>query len=159
MIHTEVSEVIGAPREKVFAISTKSEIWPKIYPHIKSVRRLREQYGEISLELDSVRGGLITLVQRKRAPEKVVEDMKNHKVRGKSSYTFESLPEGTRVTLSFDLEMIGLYKLLAPFAKGYIKKQLMALVLSPLKKAAEEDYLREDLLTGGGTQPLVQIES
>lgn len=50
---------------------------------------------------------------------------------------FEAVPEGTRYTLVGDISLKGLYRLLAPFLKGYIRKQMSKWVLEPVKTRAE----------------------
>lgn len=144
MINVEVSETIRAPRDEVFSLVAGYEDWPRTYPHIKSVRPLGQKYGEIVLELDTVVGGIVTIVQRTRKSDKIVQDLKNHKVYGKNIYTFETLLDGTRVTLAFSLSLKSFFRPLAPFVKGYIRKQLQSLVLLPLKNTAEAKKTQED---------------
>lgn len=89
------------------------------------------------LEVDYDSGGIVTLIQRAGAPKKIVTDIRRRGVYGQSIYTLEDLPEGTRVTLTLNVKLKGLYTLLEPFVQGYIKKRLETLSLEPLKKAAE----------------------
>jgi uncharacterized membrane protein len=142
LTYVEVSDIIRAPREKVFSLGTDFASWPKIYPHIKSVRVLRYAHGEILLELESSVGGRLAVAQRTRPSEKIVEDMKGAQMRGKTIYTFEALPQGTRVTLEFDARLKGLYKILGPFVKAHIRKRLMKQVIGPMKRAAEDPKLK-----------------
>ena len=137
MVHLEISNVIRAPLDKVFVLATEYENWPTIFPDMKSVRLVRQAYGEIVLEVNYDSGGIITLIQRAGAPKKIVTDIRRRGVYGQSIYTFEDLPEGTRVTLALNVKLEGLYRLLEPFVQGYIRKRLKTLSLEPLKKAAE----------------------
>ena len=43
----------------------------------------------------------------------------------------------SRFTLAADISLKGIYKLLAPFLPGYIRKQMTDLVLDPIRKVAE----------------------
>ena len=51
---------------------------------------------------------------------------------------FETVPGGTRLTVRGDIALKGWAKLLQPFLRGYVRRQVERLQLQPLKAAAEE---------------------
>jgi uncharacterized membrane protein len=145
MMFVEVSEIIRAPRDRVFSVETDFENWPKIFPHVRSVREVSQKYGETLLELEDSAGGRVTIVQRTRRCEKIVEDLARGTIREKCTYTFEALPDGTRVTIELGAKVKGPYKLLSPLVKAYLRRRLLRLVLGPMKRAAE-DFGSKDAL-------------
>ncbi|HEU5098655.1 MAG TPA: hypothetical protein VFU22_06540 [Roseiflexaceae bacterium] len=55
----------------------------------------------------------------------------------------QAIPEGTRYTLRADIALKGVYRFLAPFVRGYIRRQIAKLVLEPMRMAAEGGADRE----------------
>jgi hypothetical protein len=136
MLHVETSTMIQAPRTRVVEIYQDYRNWPNLFPTIKGVRLVREEPGKKVLEIDHREGRVINILTLVSQEEVELEEFKK-KYDGKFVNRFESVPGGTRFTVAADISLKGCYKLLAPFLGGYIRKQITAFVLDPVKKSAE----------------------
>jgi carbon monoxide dehydrogenase subunit G len=138
MIYVEVSDMIQAPREEVFALNADFRNWAGVFPDVSSVRLVQERYEERVFEVvDSGGHEKYTVVQRLRAPEKILREIKKRALTGKAMYTLTSTADGTLVTFTMAVTLRGYYRLLSPFMKGQVSRSLITHFLQPLKRAAE----------------------
>lgn len=134
----EVSDTIQAPRDEVFAFNADFRNWAGAFPGVSSVRLVKENYEERVFEVfDSVKDERYTIVQRVRAPEKIVREIRRRTMTGKATYTLTAATEGTRITFVMNASLRGYYRLLGPFMKGRLSKSLIAHFLEPVKRVAE----------------------
>ena len=131
-----MSTVIRAPRDRVFAIYANYRDWPKIFPTIKGVRLVRDDGDVKLLEIDH-REGLVPNTLRLRPPDVIAVDEIKRRYTGTFTNTFEVAPGGTRYTVAADTHLKGGYKLATPLVAGYVRHQLVTLVLDPIKQCAE----------------------
>lgn len=136
ILRVETCTLIHAPQARVIAVYRDYTNWPKIFPTIKAVRLLCEEPNKITLEIDHREGlvaNILTFISS--------EDIKLEEFKKKYDATFlnrfEAVSEGTRYTLIGDISIKPPYKVLAPFLKGYISKQMKKFVLEPVKTRAE----------------------
>lgn len=99
-------------------------------------RLLGRDLGETRLEVQIEHDEAI-VVQRTRAPERLVWEIKRQGMDCRSDCTFEAIPEGTRVAFTWDVSLNGLKSLKGPIMKGSLRKLLKNGILMPLKRAAE----------------------
>lgn len=138
VIYLELSETIRAPREEVFRLNANYEGWPQLFPDVKSLRVIGEQYGETVIEIGDGSENVEKTVLRKFAPTKMVKEVSNGILDGMEMYSFDALGDSsTRVTLTFLASMKGLYKLSTPFIKGYLRTRLRELRITPVKELIE----------------------
>jgi hypothetical protein len=130
------SVLIRKPQAEVAALYRTYATWPKVFPTIRAVRLLREEAGRTTLEIDHREGRVINILTVVSPEEIKLEEVKR-KYDATFLNRFEAVPEGTRYTLVGDIALKGPYKVLGPFLKGYIRKQMNAFVLEPLKIYAE----------------------
>ena len=135
-LHVETSTMIQAPRTRVVDIYQDYSNWPNLFPTIKGVRLVREEPGRKVLEIDHREGRVINILTLVSQEEVELEEFKR-KYDGKFVNRFEAVPGGTRFTVAADISLKGGYKVLAPFLGWYIRKQITAFVLDPVKKSAE----------------------
>jgi hypothetical protein len=136
MLHVETSTMIQAPRTRVVEIYQDYSNWPNLFPTINGVRLIREEPGRKVLEIDHMEGRVINILTLV-SPEVVELEEFKEKYDGKFVNRFEAVPGGTRFTVAADISLRRGYKLLAPFLGGYIRKQITAFVLDPVRKLAE----------------------
>jgi hypothetical protein len=136
MLHVETSTMIQAPQTRVVEIYQDYRNWPNLFPTIKGVRLVREEPGKKVLEIDHMEGRVINILTLVSPEEVELEEFKK-KYDGKFVNRFEAVSGGTRLTVAADISLKGRYKLLAPFLGGYIRKQITAFLLDPVKKLAE----------------------
>lgn len=139
MVHMETSVVIHAPQPEVLATYRDYRNWPRIFPTIKGVSLMCEQPGQQVLEIDH-RDGHVVNILTDVAPGEI--ELKEWKRRYDATFLnrFQSIPDGTRFTLCADIALRGVYRLLAPFVRGYIRHQMVTLVLEPMRRAAESRH-------------------
>jgi hypothetical protein len=135
-VQVQTSTLIHAPQPRVIAIYRDYHTWPKFFPTIKAVRLLSEEGNKTTLEIDHQEGRVINTLTFISAQDIRLEEVKK-KYDATFLNRFEAVSEGTRYTLVGDIFLKGIYKLLTPFLKKYIRKQMTALVLEPLKRYAE----------------------
>lgn len=138
MIYVERSDIIHAPRDEVFALNADFKNWVGAFPGASSVRLVHEHYEERVFEvLDIVKNEKYTIVQRMREPEKIVREIKKRTLTGKATYTLTATADGTRVTFTMSASLKGYRRLLSPFMKGQLSKNLIAHFLEPIKLVTE----------------------
>lgn len=136
MLHMETAIVIHAPQPQVLATYRDYRNWPRIFPTIKRVRLTREQPGQQVLEIDHREGRVVNILTD-IAPGEI--ELKEWKRRYDATFLnrFQAIPDGTRFTLRADIALKGVYRLLAPFVRWYVRRQMVTLVLEPMRMAAE----------------------
>jgi hypothetical protein len=144
MLHIEASTTIHAPQPRVVAIYRDYRGWPRIFPTIKAVRLIGEKVGSQLLEIDHREGCMVNILTCVSAEE---IELKEWKKRYDATFLnrFEAIPEGTRFTLVADIALKGVYQLAAPFVRGYIRRQMVRLVLEPIREAAEDNVADRSL--------------
>jgi hypothetical protein len=150
VLHVEVSTVVEAPRQTVLDVYADYASWPRLFPTISAVRLLGREGAKLALEVDHVEGKVLNeLVVR--APDQL--DLWEEKRRYDARFLnrFESIPDGTRFTVSGELHLKGWARLLQPFLRGYVRRQMRRLQLQPVKAEAEA-RARADR-RGGRAQP------
>lgn len=140
MLHVETSVIIHASSLTVQAIYRDYRAWPRIFPTIHAVHVLAEVAGRAVLEIDH-REGHVVNVLTDVSPDTI--ELKEWKRRYTATFRnrFQAYPGGTRYSLSADIEPNGLFQLLTPFARGYIRRQMVRLVLEPVRVAAERGVI------------------
>jgi len=106
----EVSQVVNAPPEKVYAAYTDFEATPKWSRRIREVRVTRREGDVVYLENETVSKGKEKTVAgelRLTPPSKVESQSETRFTRTKRVVTFMAAPEGTKVTATLDIEMKG----------------------------------------------------
>ncbi len=130
--HAEATQLVKAPREKVFQVVADWENWPKwstLYTSFKATKREGNteyvKYGGRFLGREFEETAKATLIPPDRIEGEEEED-------SKLVFTFDSVPEGTRVTLIRDAETKGvkgvLLRILLPLLwRATFKRELPAL--------------------------------
>jgi uncharacterized protein YndB with AHSA1/START domain len=131
-LHAEVSYVVRAKREKVYAAYTDFEAWPKWSKSTTAVRVVKREGGTARIESTTVSGGRPhnTVAELVLSPPQGVEtEGKTRLTRTRRTVRFEDVPEGTKVTAVLDVGVSGLW----------------ALVFKPLGKDEAESSALEGL--------------
>jgi len=136
-LHAEVSYVVKAPREKVYAAYIDFEAWPKWSRSTTAVRVVAREGGTVSIESTTARGGRphnnlakLTL----SPPEGVETEGETRLTRTRRTVRFEDVPEGTRVTAVLDVRVRGLW---ASIFKPRGKAEAESSALEGLRSFAE----------------------
>ncbi len=126
-MRVEQAQVVRAPREQVFQAWTDYEAWPRFSGLFTQVS-VRERAGNtVHIEAE------LKLMGRKigRSEKHVLTPPEQVRVEGETEgatnttlWTFEPVPEGTRVTAVVDAELGGVTKLLGPLAKRQMQTML-----------------------------------
>ena len=108
-MHVEVSRIVKAPREKVFAAYTDFEAAPKWSKELSSVKILGTQGNTVRVESGSrARGGRRALATFDLyPPERVVTEGETRLTRVRRAVLLEEVQEGTRVTATLDITVKG----------------------------------------------------
>lgn len=94
------------------------------------------------LEVDHIEGKVINVLTLRPGPELRLWESKR-RYDALFVNRFESIPGGARVTVSGDIRLKGPVRLLAPFLRPYVRRQILRLSLQPLKTAAEATTCRQ----------------
>ena len=120
-MHVEVSYVVKAPREKVYAAYTDFETWPKWSKQTTSVRVVEREGRTVSVESETLSGGRprTTVVKLTFSPpDEVGTEGETRLTRTKRMVRFENAPDGTKVTAVLDVQVKGLWaSIFAPRGK------------------------------------------
>ncbi len=131
-MHVEVSYVVKAQREKVYAAYTDFEAWPKWSRQATTVRVVGREGGIVSIESETVSGGRssITVAKLTLSPPEGVETKGERRLtRTRRTVRFEDVPEGTKVTAVLDVWVKGPW----------------AWIFAPRGKDEAESFAREGL--------------
>ena len=113
-------EIVKAPREHVFQAWTDYEAWPRFSGLFTRVSVKERAGNTVHIDAD------VKVMGRKigRSEKHVLTPPEQVRVQGETEgatnttlWTFEPVPEGTRVTAIVDTELSGLTRLLGPLAK------------------------------------------
>jgi ribosome-associated toxin RatA of RatAB toxin-antitoxin module len=105
-MNCENSILIRAPREKVFAITSNLELWPKLLPHYRWIRVLERNGNSLIVQMAARRGWLpIRWTSRFEA---VDGELRFHHLKALTRgmdvrWTFTPTDEGVRVQISHEL--------------------------------------------------------
>jgi carbon monoxide dehydrogenase subunit G len=126
-MRVEQAQVVRAPREQVFQAWTDYEAWPRFSGLFTQVS-VRERAGNtvhIEAEL-KLMGRKIGRSEKHvlTPPEQVGVEGETEGATNTTLWTFEPVPEGTRVTAVVDAELGGVTKLLGPLAKRQMQTML-----------------------------------
>jgi uncharacterized membrane protein len=132
-LHVEVSHVVKARREKVYATYTDFDAWPKWSTQATIVRVVGREGGTVvNIESETASGGRprVTLAKLVLSPpERVETEGETRFTRTKRTVRFEDAPEGTKVTAALDVRVKGPW----------------AWILAPRGKDEAESFAREGL--------------
>jgi carbon monoxide dehydrogenase subunit G len=126
-MRVEQAQVVRAPREQVFQAWTDYEAWPRfsgLFTQV-SIRERAANTVHIDAEL-KLMGRKIGRSERHvlTPPEQVRVEGETEGATNTTLWTFEPVPEGTRVTAVVDAELGGVIKLLGPLAKRQMQTML-----------------------------------
>jgi hypothetical protein len=142
--------MITAPRQTVLDVYADYASWPRLFPTISAVRLLGREGPKLVLEVDHVEGKVINeLVIRPPDRLDLWEEKRRYDARFRNR--FESVPGGTRFTVRGEVHLKGWARLLQPFLRGYVRRQMQRLQLQPVKAEAEARARAGG--RGGRTQP------
>jgi hypothetical protein len=135
--HAEASIIIRAPRALVAQLYRDYQSWPQLFPAtIRGVRLVRAEADRTTLVIDHREGPVINILSEV-SPNRVDLWESKRLYDGTFVNRFDPVPEGTRYTVSAEIVLKGLARLLDPFLSGYIRRQLTRYVLEPMRCAAE----------------------
>ena len=110
MPKTEISEVIKAPRAKVWEVAANPESMLEWWPGSKSVEILSREGNTMTIRGVGESGGREATMTEKwtlHPQEKIEFEFLEGPIRGTSIQRFEEVPEGTKVTWSSDIKFKG----------------------------------------------------
>jgi len=129
------------PKEKLFALMSDYQNWPKLFPYHQTIRLVRKEGDTEYVEIDDKRYGKITETHRVIPPDRIDIEEFTPNWSGIFVNLFESSPDGgTRLTLKVDIRGKGFFKLLVPFSKGYVRNRVRREIHSELKRAARTKF-------------------
>ena len=136
MLHVEASTAVKAPRQTVLDVYADYASWPRLFRTISGVRLLRREGPKLVLEVDHVEGKVINeLVVRPPDAIDLWEEKRRYDARFRNQ--FERTPDGTRFTVRGEIHLKGWARLLRPFLRSYVRRQMQRLQLQPVKAEAE----------------------
>jgi hypothetical protein len=137
MPHAQASVLIHAPQQRVAQLYRDYAHWPQLFPAtIRGVRLVDAKAGRTELEIDH-REGLVPNVMTEIAPDRIDLWESKRRYDGFFVNRFEPVRDGTKYTISADIQPKGAAKLLVPLLRPYIRHQLFKYVLTPMRRAAE----------------------
>jgi hypothetical protein len=136
VLQVQVTTTVQAPRQTVLDVYADYQRWPRLFPTISGVRLLRREGPKLVLEVDHVEGKVVNeLVVRPPDEIDLWEEKRHYDARFRSR--FETVPGGTRFTVRGGIYLKGWARLLRPFLRGFVRRQLRRLQLQPVQVEAE----------------------
>jgi uncharacterized membrane protein len=109
-LHVEVSHIVNAQREKVYAAYTDFEAWPKWSRQATTVRVVGREGGTVTIESEIISDGRprISIAKLMLSPPEWVEtEGETRLTRTRRTVRFDDVPEGTKVTVVLDVRVKG----------------------------------------------------
>jgi hypothetical protein len=136
LLQVKVSTTVQAPRQTVLDVYADYQGWPRLFPTISRVRLLRREGPKLVLEVDHVEGKVLNeLVVRPPDALDLWEEKRRYNARFRNR--LEAVPGGTRFTARGDIYLKGWARLLQPFLRVHVRRQMQRLQLQPVKAEAE----------------------
>ena len=135
-MHIEQTQIVKAPREKVFQAWTDYEAVPKWQTLFTSVKVAKRDGNTVYLDLEVNMRGRKAMRTEKHLltpPERVDVEGEMEGITNTSVWKFDSLPEGSRVTVKVEASLPLRLKVIAPL----VKHQFQALVREWLQDLAK----------------------
>lgn len=138
-LRVDASTTVRAPKETVWRVYADFPHWPEIFPTITAVRLVRQDGPTLVLEVDHREGKVVNELTV-RPPDEIELREAKRRYDGRFVNRFRSAPAGTLVTVHGEIRLRGPGRLLRPFLRGYIRRQMLAYQLRPVKAAAEAGH-------------------
>ena len=140
------STTVSAPPATVCDVYAEYRSWPRLFPTINGVRLLRREGAALVLEVDHLEGTVINELLV-RPPDEISLREVHRRFDALFLNRFQAIPGGTRFTVTGEIHLNGVARLLQPFLPGYVRKRMERLQLQPVKAEAEARARRA---AGGG---------
>ena len=147
MLHVVASTLVSAPKATVSEVYGDYPNWPRLFPTINGVRLLRREGAKLVLEIDHAEGRVVNELLVRSADEISLWEV-HRRFDALFVNRFETIPGGTRFTVSGEFHLKGFAKLLKPFLRGYVRNKMERLQLQPVKAEAEARARRAAEPTG-----------
>jgi hypothetical protein len=135
--------VIRDTPEHLAALYLDYRNWPELLPAtIRGVRKLAEDAGDITVEVDHrTEGRVVNIIRPMSASVIALEEFKP---RYDATFVnrFESVPQGTRYVLDAEIRFHMPYALIAPLLSGIVRQRMRRYVLEPMRDEAERERPR-----------------
>jgi polyketide cyclase/dehydrase/lipid transport protein len=136
MMQVVASTTVSAPKATVWDVYGDYPSWPRLFPTINGVRLLRRDGATLVLEIDHIEGTVVNELLV-RPPDEISLSEVHRRFDALFCNRFETIPGGTRFTVTGEFHLKGLAKLLQPFLRGYARRRMGRLQLQPVKAEAE----------------------
>lgn len=130
------STTVSAPPATVCDVYAEYRSWPRLFPTINGVRLLRREGAALVLEVDHLEGTVINELLV-RPPDEISLREVHRRFDALFLNRFQATPGGTRFTVTGEIHLNGVARLLQPFLPGYVRKRMERLQLQPVKAEAE----------------------
>lgn len=131
------SVMVDAPAAVAYRLFADVEAWPRIFPKVEAVRRVTADDSRIEVLVRHATEGNVPNVLILRPPDTIVlEEAKRH-YRAVFVNRFHTVGERSRYEVTATIRLTGWRRLLSSVLGPYVRGQLLALTLRPLKAAAE----------------------
>ena len=137
-VHVDAAMIIRAPRERLVRTYLDYAQWPRLFPAtIRGVRAVRNEPGEITIEVDHRTAGRVVNIIRRRSDHEIELEEAKPKYDATFVNRFEAVSGGTRYAVSADIRLRMPYALLALFLRGYVRRTVRRYVLEPMREYVE----------------------
>ena len=130
------STTVSAPPATVCDVYAEYRSWPRLFPTINGVRLLRREGAALVLEVDHLEGTVINELLV-RPPDEISLREVHRRFDALFLNRFQAIPGGTRFTVTGEIHLNGVARLLQPFLPSYVRKRMERLQLQPVKAEAE----------------------
>src|SRR5208282_1706557 len=141
MVSITISESVNAPPEKVFSFVSDFEKAPQYSKYWKSVLLLKREGNSATYKTEAEGEGrkIVSVTKITSTPN---ERMETETVDGdgkgtKLTFSFQSIPQGTQITLEGEVVLPGFAKMLGSLVKGRIESGMRE-ELKIIKNAVEK---------------------
>ena len=132
----EASTFVAAPPATVLAVYADYRRWPQLFPTIKAVHVVSQGGPRVVLAIDHLEGTVSNEIEVRPPDTFKLWEVKRH-YDARFSNRFEPVAGGSLFTVHAAIRLKGWARLLQPFLRPYVRRQIQRLQLLPVRLEAE----------------------
>jgi hypothetical protein len=140
----DTTALVRAPQDVVAGVYADFENWPRLFPTISAVRLVGRDGPRLAVEVDHVQGRVANELILRCPDEIELWEIKRH-YDACFRNRFVAVADGTLFTVIAEVWLKGWARLLRPFLRRYVRRQMQRFQLHPVQAMAEAQARRTAL--------------
>lgn len=145
MLRLIVSLTVAAPPELLYNLLMDYKNWNNIFPStIQQTELIAEENGGKTIRVLHKKEGHVVNWLHMLEPGVIRLDESKPRYNASFINYFDPVKHGSNYTVVASIQLKGIFRFVAPFIKGLVRKRIYQFTLLPMKKAAEKKNSRRN---------------